>query len=172
MGKLGKPEKTTDKKKSENDEIDFPLEDISPAMYRKKKMEERKRKMSPEDGTKKSQSCRKKIKLGDDLVSSAKKKNYPKQHDIPNDVVSCGKRKSQDIPEEPIFNVREKLLAHKFVQYVEDSSLQHDDTAGDSDYYPSSQVSQDSLLEMGIKRIESIYKVEERRKEKWKHHLE
>ena len=44
MGKLGKPEKTTDEKKSENDEIDFPLEEISPAMYRKKKMEEKKKK--------------------------------------------------------------------------------------------------------------------------------
>ena len=108
-----------------------------------------------------------KIKLVDDLVSSAKKKKYPKQHDIPNDVVSCQKRKSEDLPEEteePIFNVREKLWAHKIVQYVEDSSSQHDDTADDSDYYPSSQVSQDSLLEMGIKRIESINKVEERRK--------
>ena len=62
--------------------------------------------------------------------------------------------------------MREKLQAHKFVQYVEDSSLPHDDTADDSNYYPSSQASQDSLLEMGIKRIESIYKVEERRKEK------
>ena len=156
MGKLGKPEKTTDEKKSENDEIDFPLEEISPAMYRKKKMEESKREMPPEDGTKKRQSCRKKIKLVDDLVSSAKNKKYPKQHDIPNDVVSCGKRKSEDLPEEPeepIFNVREKLWAHKIVQYVEDSSSQHDDTADDSDYYPSSQVSQDSLLEMGIKRI-------------------
>ena len=122
--------------------------------------------MPPEDGTKKWQSCRKKIKLVDDLVSSAKKKKYPKQHDIPNDVVSCGKRKSEDLPEKPIFNVREKLRAHKIVQYVEDSSSQHDDTADDSDYYPSSQVSQDSLLEMGIKRIESINKVEERRKEK------
>ena len=36
MGKLGKPEKTTDEKKSENDEIDLPLDEISPAMYRKK----------------------------------------------------------------------------------------------------------------------------------------
>ena len=167
MGKLGKPEKTTDEKKSENDEIDFPLEEISPAMYRKKKMEERKRKMSPEDGTKKWQ-LQEKIKLVDDLVSSAKKKKYPKQHNIPNDVVNCGRRKSEDLPEEPeepIFNVREKLQAHKIVQYVEDSSSQHDNTAGDSNYYPSSQVSQDSLLEMGIK-IESINKVEERRKEK------
>ena len=43
MGKLGKPEKATDKKKSTDDEIDFPSEEISPAMYRKKKMEERKR---------------------------------------------------------------------------------------------------------------------------------
>ena len=63
MGKLGKPEKTTDKKKSENDEIDFPLEEISPAMYRKKKMEERQRKMPPEDGTKKLHSCRKKNQI-------------------------------------------------------------------------------------------------------------
>ena len=122
--------------------------------------------MPPEDGTKQWQSCRKKIKLVDDLVSSAKNKKYPKQHDIPNDVVHCGKRKSEDLPEEPeepIFNVREKLWAHKIVQYVEDSSSQHDDTADDSDYYPSSQVSQDSLLEMGIKKIESINKVEERK---------
>ena len=63
MGKLGKPEKTTDKKKSEDDEIDFPLEEISPAMYRKKKMEERKRKLPSEDGTKKSQHCRKKNQI-------------------------------------------------------------------------------------------------------------
>ena len=40
------------RKKSGNDEIDFPLEEISPAMYRKKKMAERKRKVPPEDGTK------------------------------------------------------------------------------------------------------------------------
>ena len=112
MGKLGKPKKTTEKKKSKNDKIDFPLEQISLAMYRKKKMEKRKRKMPPEDGTKKSHSCRKIIKLGVDLVSSGKKKKYPKQHDIPDDVVSSEKRKSQDIPEEPIFNVREKLQAH------------------------------------------------------------
>ena len=36
IGKLGKPEKATDKKKSE-DEIDFSLEEISLAMYRKQK---------------------------------------------------------------------------------------------------------------------------------------
>ena len=36
----------------------------------------------------------KKIKFGDDLVSSGKKKKYPKQHDIPDDVVSPGRRKS------------------------------------------------------------------------------
>ena len=36
MGKLGKPEKTREKKKSEDEEIDFPSEEISPAMYRKK----------------------------------------------------------------------------------------------------------------------------------------
>ena len=50
------------RKKSKEDKIDFPLEEISLAMYRKKKMEERKRKLPPEDGTKKSQSCRKKFK--------------------------------------------------------------------------------------------------------------
>ena len=60
MGKLGKLEKATDKKKLEDDEIDFPLEEISPAMYRKKQMEKRKRKMPPEDGTKNSKICRKK----------------------------------------------------------------------------------------------------------------
>ena len=42
-------------------------------------------------------------------------------------------------------------------------SSQYDDD--DSDYYPSSQDSQVSLLEMGIRRIESVYK-EESRKEK------
>ena len=47
---------------------------------------------------------------------------------------------------------------------MEDCSSQCDDD--DSDYYPSSQDSQVSLLEMGIKRIQSVYKVEERRKEK------
>ena len=78
MGKLGKPEKAADKKKSKEDEIDFPLEEISPAVYRKKNMEERKRKLPPEDGTKKSQSCRKKIKLGDDLVTCGKKKKMSK----------------------------------------------------------------------------------------------
>ena len=46
---------------------------------------------------------------------------------------------------------------------MEDCSSQYDD---DSDYYPSSQDSQVSLLEMEIRRIESVYKVEERRKEK------
>ena len=127
-------------------------------------MEERKRKLPPEDGTKKSQSCKKKIKLGDDLVTSEKKKKYQKQHDIPDDVVSSGKKKNQDIPEEPeehVFNiVRENFYPHKVVQYIEDSSSQHEDTADDSDYYLSSQASHDSLLQMGIKRIESIYKVE------------
>ena len=44
MGKLGKPEKATDKKKTEDDEIDFPLEEISPAMYRKKKIRKEKEK--------------------------------------------------------------------------------------------------------------------------------
>ena len=47
---------------------------------------------------------------------------------------------------------------------MEDCSSQYDDD--DSDYYPSSQDSQVSLLEMGIRRIESVYKVEKRRKEK------
>ena len=47
---------------------------------------------------------------------------------------------------------------------MEDCSSQCDDD--DSDYYPLSQDSQVSLLEMGIKRIQSVYKVEERRKEK------
>ena len=168
MGKLGKPGKATDKKKPEDDEIDFPLEEISLAMYRKK-MEERKRKMPPEDGTKMSHTCRKKIKLENDLVSSGKKDKYPNNN--PDGVVNSGKKKNLDIPEEPaehpnFNNLREKLRAHKVVQYLEDSSSQQDDTADDSDYYPSSQASQDSLIQMGMKRIESIYKVEERRKEK------
>ena len=71
MGQLGKPEKMREKKKSEDEEIDFPSEEISPAMYRKMKIEERKRTLPPEDGSKTSQSCRKKIKFGDDLVNSA-----------------------------------------------------------------------------------------------------
>ena len=62
--------------------------------------------------------------------------------------------------------MREKLHAHKVVHDIEDSSSQHDDTADDSNYYPSSQASQDSLLQMGIKRIESVNKVKERGKEK------
>ena len=86
-----------------------------------------------------------KIKLGDDLASSSKKKK-------------------QDIPEEFIFiNVRETLHAHKVVQYIEDSSSQHDNTDNDSDYYPCSQ---ESFCQMGINRIESINKVEKRRKGK------
>ena len=84
----------------------------------------------------------KKIKLGNDLVRSEQKIKYQKQHDIPDDVVSSGK-KNQDTPEEleeHNFNdVREKLHAHKVVQYIEGSSSQHDNTADDSDYYPSSQ---------------------------------
>ena len=138
-------------------------------MYGKKKMEERKRKMPPEDGTKKSHTCRKKIKLGNDLVSSGKKDKYPNNN--PDGVINSGKKKNLDIPEEPeedpnFNNLREKLCAHKVVQYLEDSSSKQDDTADDSDYYPSSQASQNSLLQMGMKRIESINKVEERRKEK------
>ena len=74
MGKLGKPEETIEKSKSEDEEINFPSEEISLAMYKKKKMEERKRKLSPEDGSKTLQSCKKKIKFGDDLVNSAKRK--------------------------------------------------------------------------------------------------
>ena len=107
-----------------------------------------------------------KIKLGNYLVSSGKKDKYPNNN--PDGVVNSGKKKNLDIPEEDsnFNNLREKLRAHKVVQYLEDSSSQQDDTADDSDYYPSSQASQDSLLQMGMKRIESIYKVEERRKEK------
>ena len=116
MGKLGKPEKATDKKKTEDDEIDFPLEEISLAMYRKKKMEERKRKMPPEDGTKKSHTCRKKIKLENDLVSSGKKDKY--QNNNPDGVINSGKKKNLDIPEEPeehpnFNNLREKLVHTK-----------------------------------------------------------
>ena len=49
---------------------------------------------------------------------------------------------------------------------MEDCSSQYDDD--DNNYYPSSQDSQVSLLEMGIKRTQSqsVFKVEERRKEK------
>ena len=50
---------------------------------------------------------------------------------------------------------------------MEDCSSQYDDDDDDdSDYYPSSQDSQVSLLEMGIKRIQCVNNVEERRKEK------
>ena len=59
--------------------------------------------------------------------------------------------------------MKEKLRPHKYVKYIEDCPSQYDDD--DSDYYPSSQDSQVSLLEIGIRRIESVYK-EERRKEK------
>ena len=64
MGKLGKPEKTREKNKPEDEEIDFPSEEISLTMYRKKKMEEGKRKLPSEDGFKISQSYRKKSNLG------------------------------------------------------------------------------------------------------------
>ena len=74
MGKLRNPEKAREKRKSEDEEINFPSEEISPAMYRKRKMEERKRKLPPEDGSKTLQSCKKKIKFRDDLVNSTKKK--------------------------------------------------------------------------------------------------
>ena len=65
---------------------------------------------------------------------------------------------------------------HKVVQYIEDSSSQHDDTADDSKYYISSQASQDSLLQMSKEKMETSSrvinkqkpKVEERRKEKMK----
>ena len=60
--------------------------------------------------------------------------------------------------------MRKILHPHKDVKYIEDCSSQSYDN--DSDYYPSSQDSQFSSHEMGIKRIESVYKVEERRKEK------
>ena len=111
-------------------------------------MEERKRQLPSEDGSKMPQSCRKKIKFWDELVNSTKKKKKAKQHDIPDDV-------------------REKLRPHKNVKYMEDCSSQYDDDDDDdSDYYPSSQDSQVSLLEMGIKRIQSVNNVEERRKEK------
>ena len=63
--------------------------------------------------------------------------------------------------------MKEKLHPHKYVKYIEDCSSQYDDD--DSDYYPSSQDSQVSLLEMGIRRIESVYKEE---KKKMRHHLE
>ena len=155
MGKLGKPEKTREKKNSEDEEIYFPLEEISPAMYRQKKMEERKRKLPSEDGSKMSQSCRKRIKFGDELVNSTKKKKKAKQHDIPDDV-----------EEDDVNDVRDKLHPHKDVNYREDCSYQYDDDDDDSDYYPSSQDSQVSLLEMGIKRIQRVNNVEERRKEK------
>ena len=78
MGKLGKPENTREKRKSEDEEINFPSEEISLEMYRKEKMEERKRKLPPEDGSKTLQSCKKKIKFGDDLVNSAEKKKKGK----------------------------------------------------------------------------------------------
>ena len=132
-------------------------------MYRKKKMEERKRKLPPEDGSKMSQSCRKKIKFGDDLVNSVKKNKKAKENDIPDEVVQKQHDIPDDVEEDNVNDVKEKLCPHKYVKYIEDCSSQYDDD--DSDYYPSSQDSQVSLLEMGIRRIESVYK-EERRKEK------
>ena len=117
----------------------------------------------------KSHTLAGKKKLENDLVSSGKKDKYPNNN--PDGVINSGKKKNLDIPEEPeehpnFNNLREKLHAHKVVQYLEDSSSQQDDTADDSDYYPSSLASQDSLIQMGMKRIESIYKVEDRRNEK------
>ena len=111
-------------------------------MYRKKKMEERKRK-PPEDGSKTSQSCRKKIKFGDDLVNSAKKNKKAKQHYIPDEVVQKQHDIPDDVEEDDVNDVREKLHPHKDVKYMEDYSSQCDD---DSDHYPSSQDSQVSLL--------------------------
>ena len=89
------------------------------------------------------------------MVNSTKKKKKAKQHDIPDDV-----------EEDDDNDVREKLCPHKDVKYMEDCSYQYDDDDDDSDYYPSSQDSQVSLLEMKIKRIQSVNNVEERRKEK------
>ena len=126
-------------------------------------MEERKRTLPPGDGSKTSQSYRKKIKIMDDLVNSAKKKKKGKEHDIHDEVVQKQHAIPDDVEEDNVNDVKEKLHPHKYVKYIEDCSSQYDDD--DSDYYPSSQDSQVSLLEMGIRRIESVYK-EERRKEK------
>ena len=125
-------------------------------MYRQKKMEERKRKLPSGDGSKMSQSCRKKIKFWDELVNSTKKKKKAKQHDIPDDV-----------EEDNVNDVREKLHPHKMSSTWKTSSqYDDDDNDDDSDYYPSSQDSQVSLLEMGIKRIQSVNNIEKKRKEK------
>ena len=92
-----------------------------------------------------------------------KKKKKGKEHDIHDEVVQKQHAIPDDVEEDNVNDVKEKLPPHKYVKYIEDCASQYDDD--DSDYYPSSQDSQVSLLEMGIRRIESVYK-EERRKEK------
>ena len=96
-----------------------------------------------------------------------KNEKKAKEHDIPHEVVQKQHDIPDDVEKDDVNNMREKLCPHKYVKYMEDCSSQYDDDDDDdSDYYPSSEDSQVSLLEMGIRRIESVYKVEERRKEK------
>ena len=84
-----------------------------------------------------------------------------KQHYIPDEVVQKRDDIPDDVEEDDVNDVREKLCPHKDIKYMEDCSSQYD--YDDSDYYPLSQDSQVSLLEMGIKRIASVYKGEVRR---------
>ena len=97
------------------------------------------------------------------IWSTLQKRKKGKEHDIHDEVVQKQHDIPDDVEEDNVNDVKEKLHLHKYVKYIEDCSSQYDDD--DSDYYPSSQDSQVSLLEMGIRRIESVYK-EERRKEK------
>ena len=68
------------------------------------------------------QSCRKKIKFGDDLVNSAKKKKKAKQHDIPDEVVQKQHDIPDDVEEDDVNDVRKILHPHKDVKYMEDCS--------------------------------------------------
>ena len=128
MGKLGKPgKKTREKKKSEDEEIDFPSEEISPAMYRQKKMEEKKENCLLKMVPRCHRVAGKKSNLGMNWSTLQKRKKKAKQHDIPDDV-----------EEDDVNDVREKLRPHKDVKYMDCFSQYGDD----SDYYPSSQDSQ------------------------------
>ena len=90
-------------------------------MYRKKKMEERKRKLPPEDGSKTSQSCRKNSNLGM-IWSTLQKEKKAKEHDIPDEVVQKQHDIPDDVEKDNVNNVREKLHPHKYVKYMEDCS--------------------------------------------------
>ena len=93
-----------------------------------------------------------------------KREKKTKQQYIPDEVVQKQHDIPDDVEEDDVNDVRKKLHPHKDVKCMEDCSSQYDDD--DSDYFASSEDSQVSLLEIGIKRIQSVYKGEERRKEK------